>query len=201
MDRRVTNGAFIPRLGAMLGCLLALAIQSCAGNRPAAEQVPDTPPDNRQAAVADLVPLAVAWHSELQERFSASGRTLTEGERRLAQALGVKAADAVRVVVAERFPLPQDPLLRAEAERYGLGSCRISAIAVGHLILMKPRGVDDLKLLAHELVHVAQQEAWGTEESMRRVIAQYREFGPFAAPLEVEAREKVNRLDFGFLRP
>ncbi len=182
------------RSRATIWLFLALTVQGCAGDRPSPGRGPAAASDDTRPAVAELVPAAATWYRELQERFNSRGRALTNRERQLAASLGVEEVEVVRVVVLERFPVPEDPALRAEAPRYGLGTCRFAALAIGHLILIKPRAVDDLKLLAHEFVHVAQQEEWGTEESVRRLLAQYRRFGPFAAPLEVEAREMVEGL-------
>ncbi|WP_303905213.1 eCIS core domain-containing protein [Thiohalomonas denitrificans] len=182
------------RFFATIGLFLALGVHGCAGDRAATGRVPAAASEDTRPVVAELLPAAVAWYRELQERFYSRGRALNHRERQLAASLGVKETEAVRVVVLEHFPLPQDPALQAEARRYGLGTCRFFALTIGHLIAIKPRAVDDLKLLAHEFVHVAQQEEWGTEESVRRLLVQYRRFGPAAAPLEVEAQETVQEL-------
>jgi hypothetical protein len=101
------------------------------------------------------------------------GQPLTASQQALAQALGVRSPERVRVLAWKRIPTPLP----------------IAGMALGHGILLRADCCDNLDLLRHELVHVAQYERLG---GRRRFLSGYfrgcMAHGYHGCALEVEAR-------------
>jgi Domain of unknown function (DUF4157) len=77
-----------------------------------------------------------------------------------------------------------------------------SATTLGPLVLMRPRGVGDPRLLRHELEHVRQWRRYGVVGFLRRYLGAYlvwrlRGYGHKAAyrriPFEIEAEWRARR--------
>lgn len=151
------------------------------------------PPVDIAAKVENLLPRAMDWFAEVETDLLPQGRPLSEGEMAFARQLGVIRPERVRVVVLASFPMPEDQVLRAEAERYGLGSTSEGARAIGYVIMLKPRFAKSSTVIAHELVHVSQHDRLGRAGFLRRYITEMEIMGYSRSPLELEAYQKQRK--------
>ena len=106
---------------------------------------------------------------------------------------GVSHPKSVRVVVLETFPMPSDPELLFEAERFGFGNPLEAGRTNGYVIMLKPWVAQDATVLTHELVHVSQLDRLGREAFVRRYLIEMEMLGYARSPLELEAFEKQGR--------
>ena len=173
--------------------LLLLAVAMCSGcmvvPKPSAEELQalDAPPAQVAQQVDQLMPRALAWYTAVEAELLPLGRPLTGPEAALAARFGVRQPDQVRVVVRERFPMPDDAELLAQARRHGLGSRAEGGRTHGHAIVLKPGLAHDPQVIAHELVHVAQHDRLGRAAFLRRYLLEMEMMGYARSPLELEA--------------
>lgn len=147
----------------------------------------DHPPSAVQAKLDRFYPLTLAWYQEVERQMLAQGRMLSSQEKALAQRLGVKFPENVRIVVLEKFPMPSNHELATEAEKLGLGGALEGGRAMGYGIMLKPKLADNPTVIAHELVHVAQHDRLGREAFLRRYLTELEMMGYARSPLELEA--------------
>lgn len=152
------------------------------------------PPIEIRAKQDRLTPLALEWINETETSLLKSGQPLSEADVAMARAVGVQQPERVRVSILEEFPAPENDDLLTEASKYGLGSEAEGGRTMGYVIMLKKNYANERWLLAHELVHVAQQEQMGREAFVRRFIAERELMGYRRAPLELEANKLA--LDF-----
>lgn len=150
----------------------------------------DQPPSDIAAKVENLLPRVLEWYTTVETELLPQGRLLSETEMKIARQLGVIRPESVRIIVLEIFPMPEDRVLRAEAERYGLGSAAEGARAIGYVIMLKPRYAKSSMIIAHELVHVSQHDRLGRAAFLRRYITEMEMLGYSRSPLEIEAYQK-----------
>jgi len=146
----------------------------------------DHPPSAVQAKLDRFYPLTLAWYGEVERQLLPQGRMLSNQEQALAQRLGVKFPENVRIVVLEKFPMPSNHELATEAEKFGLGGALEGGRAMGYAIMLKPRLADNPTVIAHELVHVAQHDRLGRESFLRRYLTELEMMGYARSPLELE---------------
>ena len=108
-----------------------------------------------------VLPVVVAWARREEARVLRAGTPLSPLEDALAHAAGVREASRVRVLAAQRVPTPLPRVLQRLVERLGLISPHIAAMTLGHAIVFRQDCRDDVRMLAHELTHVAQYERLG----------------------------------------
>lgn len=176
--------------------LTALALAGCSLVRPpsADELRAVQQPSPENAAWADaLAPRAAAWLTQQETRLFPRGRPLSAAETDLARRMGVQHPEQVRVLILTEFPVPSDPALARDARSFGYGSPQEGGRTMGYLILVKPRYVDESWLLAHELVHVGQQERLGSAAFIRRYLLELRVLGYRRSPLELEANHLMRQ--------
>jgi Domain of unknown function (DUF4157) len=111
--------------------------------------------------LAPLLLCATAWVHARQAVILRDGVALSAEQINLARALGVAAAERVRVMPADVVPMPLPQWARAAAQRTGLISAHIAGMTLGHGIVLRDDCCNDTRLLAHELAHVAQYERLG----------------------------------------
>lgn len=117
------------------------------------------------------------------------GSLLTDEEARLAVSVGVAHPGLVCIVmVGDRLPMPDDPMLRAAALQAGMLGPGMAGLTLGHSILIC-RGHRTRRLLSHELRHVHQYEQHGSIAAFLAVyLRQVLEDGYEEAALERDAR-------------
>jgi hypothetical protein len=136
-----------------------------------------------------LAPRAVAWARSLESDAMRMGRPLAPRVVALARAAGVQDPRRVRIVVVDRMPLPDEPLLRAAAQQVGLADSNVTGLTIGHAIFVKRGRERDPRLLSHELRHVAQYEqAGGIAGFLAKHLVDLAMNGYEDSPYEVDAR-------------
>lgn len=108
----------------------------------------------------------------------------------LARKLGVIQPERIRIVVLDKFPMPADPELLAEASGYGLGSYFEGGRTMGYAIMLKPRYANNPVVVSHELVHVSQHDRMGREAFLLRYLLEMEIVGYARSPLELEAYDR-----------
>ena len=153
----------------------------------------DSPPPDVTEKIARIFPRALSWYETMEADYYSRGCALSTREIMVARQLGVSKPESVRVVVLEAFPMPSDPELLIEAERYGFGSPLEAGRTNGYVIMLKPWVAQDAIVLTHELVHVSQLDRLGREAFVRRYLIEMEVLGYARSPLELEAFEKQGR--------
>jgi hypothetical protein len=103
--------------------------------------------------------------------------------------VGVRDVARVRIVVVDRVPLPDEPPLKAAALQVGLSQESASGMTLGHAIYARRGEENDVRLLSHELRHVAQYEAaGGIAAFLARHLGDLARVGYEDSPYEVDAR-------------
>ena len=137
----------------------------------------------------NLLPLAIAWAQGEETKALDDGTPLSPAGISLAKSAGVMLSDNVRVVLAEKLPYPDHPLLREAAEQAGMLGPDTVGLTLGYAVFMLA-DKSDTRLLSHELRHVYQYEANGGIPGFLPVyLRQVIELGYADAPFERDARE------------
>jgi hypothetical protein len=146
---------------------------------------------DRQLVVAQfetLLPLAVDWASEEEERILREGVALTAGEMQDAKAVGVQQPERVRLLQVPAIPRPAEARLAAAADAIQFLTPATRGLTLSHGIFIRSDCWRDRALIVHELVHVAQYERLGgISPFLRQYLSQCLTNGYPEAPLEKEA--------------
>ena len=122
-----------------------------------------------------LFPHVVDWISYLEKQTQESGRALTPIEFNLAQNVGVAHPEEVRILSVRRIPLPSHPRVKQLARRVGLLNADTGGLTAVYGVIVRVNCEDNLRLLTHEFVHVAQYERLGKvgflEEYFQQIAA------------------------------
>ena len=110
-----------------------------------------------------LFPHAVDWISCLEKQAQESGRALTPIEFNLAQHIGVAHPEEVRILSIRRIPLPAHPRIKQLARQVGLLTADTGGLTAGYGVFVRLDCANNLRVLAHEFVHVTQYERLGRE--------------------------------------
>jgi len=135
----------------------------------------------------------VDWIACLEKEAQESGRALTPIEFNLAQRVGVAHPEEVRVLSVPRIPLPSHPRVKQLARRTGLLNADTGGLTVGYGVIVRRDCANNLRLLAHEFVHVAQYERLGKVGFLQEYIQRIAAHGYPNAPFELEAEAKATR--------
>ena len=140
------------------------------------------------AILPPLLPRAIEWVRAQSDSILESGRPLDDTEIRIARAVGVRAAERIRVCVVPALPLPDDPDLKAVALETGLLGPGMIGVTFGHGIYVREGHLSN-RLISHECRHVQQYEQAGSIDAfLPAYLQQIVEFGYHDAPFEVDAR-------------
>lgn len=141
------------------------------------------------AQLSMLAPAAIAWAERTSADSLRAGTPLSARLEQLARANGVRDPGKVRVLVMDRIPLPEEPQLKAAALDVGLSASWASGMTLGYAVIVRRGFEDDVRVLSHELRHVAQYEACGGIKGFLSIhLANLAEFGYEDSPFEVDAR-------------
>ena len=143
-----------------------------------------------QAADLQVVArLAADWAETQAGQSLALGVELTSAQAAMARAVGVRDPAKVRVHVVDALPAPRDPALTTAAGRIGLMPQAADGMTLGYAVLIKRGAEDDMRLLRHELRHVAQYEqAGGIGPFLAAHIPDLMRYGYRDSPYERDAR-------------
>ena len=141
------------------------------------------------ADIGTVSRLAADWAVAESLHAIAKGAALTPTQAALAREVGVREPSRVRVHVVAALPAPQDPALTGAAGRIGLMPQAADGMTLGYAVLIKRGAEKDLRLLRHELRHVAQYEdAGGIRPFLARHIPDLMQHGYRDSPYERDAR-------------
>ena len=138
--------------------------------------------------LTELLPQAIVWAKEQSELALKRGEPLNALGLKVAQAVGVKHAERIRISTLSELPAPEDAELRRFAAEQNLISPDTRGFTLGYGILIR-RGELDLPLLSHECRHVYQFEEIGSLEAFLPLyLRQIADFTYHDAPYEQDAR-------------
>jgi hypothetical protein len=108
-----------------------------------------------------LAPLAYPWAKKQEAYILKHGVPLSPQQMTDARRAGVQDPARVRVLVADRIPLPDDPELAEAARHAQIITDASRGVALGHGVIIRADSWQNRELLLHQLVHVAQCERSG----------------------------------------
>ena len=136
-----------------------------------------------------MIPRVVTWAEGLAARALQAGTPPGPELQAIAREVGVKSPRSIRIWLVDSIPLPEEPLLKAAALKAGISSERAGAMTLGYAVLLRRGEEGDLRLLRHELRHVAQYEqAGGIGPFLAIHLPQLSRYGYEDAPFERDAR-------------
>ena len=139
-----------------------------------------------------LFPYVVDWISYLEKQARDSGRPMIPIEFNLAQNVGVAHPEQVCILSVPRIPLPSHPRVKQLAKEAGLLNADTGGLTAGYGVFVRLDCTRNLRLLAHEFVHVAQYERLGTQGFLQEYIQQIATHGYLNAPFELDAEAKAS---------
>lgn len=135
-----------------------------------------------------LLPPAVTWATEQEQRIVCDGVPLSEKEVDDARAIGVQDPDQVRLLQVEAIPRPSQPQLKAACDAIDFLTPATRGLTLGYGIFIRSNYWGDRLLVVHELAHVAQYERLGgILPFLRKYLFECLTMGYAASPLELEA--------------
>lgn len=141
------------------------------------------------------LPLATKWVEKQERRILAEGVPLTPHQAFDGYLAGVKATARIRLLKVDCIPLPDDPILRRANDLMGLVSPFTAGITFGHGIYVRADRWGDRQLVAHELVHVAQYERYGSINAfLHAYLDECLTIGYPDGPLEQEAIARTREI-------
>jgi hypothetical protein len=108
-----------------------------------------------------LLPLAVAWATEEEEKILRDGVTLSEQELPDASSVGVSEPQRIRLLRVQTIPRPSQPQLRDACDAIDFLTAATRGLTLGYGIVIRSDCWGDRLLVVHELAHVAQYERLG----------------------------------------
>ena len=142
-----------------------------------------------------LLPLAVTWATEQEQRIQSDGVPLSEKEIHDARAIGVQNPNRVRLLQVEAIPRPSQPQLKAACDAIDFLTPATRGLTLGFGIFIRSNCWADRLLVVHELGHVAQYERLGgILPFLRKYLFECLTMGYAAAPLELEAIAATGRV-------
>ena len=111
----------------------------------------------------------------------------------LAQNVGVAHPAEVRILSVPKILPPAHPRVKQLARKVGLLNADTAGLTAGYGVIVRLDCANNLRLLAHEFVHVAQYERLGREGFLQEYIQQIAAHGYLNAPFEQEAEAKAER--------
>ena len=157
-----------------------------AGSVVAAEPPVCEPP---RRDMGDVAAKATQWAEQRSWDVLLAGTKLSEERLALAREVGVKEPGRIRVLLAGKIQLSEDPHLKAAGASVGLSPSTADGLTLGYAVVLRKGAEDDLELLRHEFRHVAQYEACGgIEPFLKAHIGHLVERGYRDSPFEVDAR-------------
>lgn len=135
-----------------------------------------------------LLPLAVQWAAEQQERILREGVPLSMRELSDALKVGVKDPERIRLLQVEIIPSPNHPILQAAYQVGKLAPSAPRGLTVHYGIFVRADYWRDRRLIIHELVHTAQYERLGgVEPFLRQYLTECATVGYSKSAMEAEA--------------
>ena len=143
-----------------------------------------------------LLPRAYQWAKTQEDFVLARGNPLSARHTRDAELAGVQDRAAVRVLVVDRTPLPEDLELAEAAKRLGILTEDTRCMGFGHALIIRVDAWNDRELILHNLIHIAQCErSGGLEQWVRQYLCDRANCPNFTTgSLEEEARRIAHEI-------
>jgi hypothetical protein len=142
-----------------------------------------------------ILPLATKWAEIQEERILTEGKPLSDHGLQDAIIMGVTNPERIRILEVKSIPVPDDPLLKMVAIATGLISPSTAGMALRYGIFIRNEYFMHRALIAHECVHTAQYERFGSIEAfLRQYLHECLEVGYNKSQLEREAITKSGKL-------
>lgn len=152
-------------------------------------------PQFSQEQFEALLPLAVEWAAEQEQRILRDGVPLSEEEVADAKAVGVRDPERIRLLQVEAIPAPAHPMLKAAYDTINFLTAKPRGLTLRYGIFVRADCRQDRNLLLHELVHTAQYERLGGIMAfLRKYLFECATAGYGAAPMEQEAIAVAERV-------
>ena len=136
-----------------------------------------------------LLPLAVQWAVEQEQRILSEGVELLPAEIADASAVGVHQPQRVRLLRVNVVPRPNNASLRAACDAIHFLTNETRGLTLGYGILIRDDCWRYRPLITHELVHTAQYERFGgIKPFLQQYLTECLTVGYNESPLENEAR-------------
>ena len=135
-----------------------------------------------------LVPLAVEWAAQQQERILSEGVPLSMRETADALRVGVQDPERVRLLQVDIIPSPTHPALQAAYRKINFVPSAPRGLTIHYGIFVRTDYWRDRALIVHELVHTAQYERLGgIQPFLGRYLTECATVGYHKSPMEDEA--------------
>lgn len=142
-----------------------------------------------------LLDLACEWAERQQDHILQNGAVLSAEQTNDARLAGVSHPDNVRLLEVDHIPWPDHPTLESISRETGFITENTEGLALGYGVFVQSGSGPTRRLVAHELVHVAQCERLGgVDQFLRRYVSECMSFGYANAPMEEEAAETAARI-------
>jgi Domain of unknown function (DUF4157) len=156
--------------------------------------MPNIPPQ-LLAEIQVLIPVLVEWAERMEAKALTAGTPLNDQLKNTAKRLGIRQPDAVRVLVVQNIPEPENHRIVELSERFGLSFSGSAGMTLGHAIFVLGSSANDQRVLTHELVHVRQYEDMeNISPYLNGYVQQIVVSGYQNMPFEVEAANETNRI-------
>jgi hypothetical protein len=97
------------------------------------------PPPQLLAEIRALFPLLVEWAERMEAKALTEGVPLSDQLKNTAKVLGIRQADAVRVLVVQNIPEPENRRIVELSARFGLSFSGSAGMTLGHAIFVLAR--------------------------------------------------------------
>lgn len=138
-----------------------------------------------------LIPLATRWAEEQEALVLQTGCPLSEQGLSDARLMGVAYPEKIRLLRVEMVPAPTDPRFSAIAAT-GLISPETVGMTLRYGIFIRIDCWENRDTIAHECVHTAQYERFGSIEAfLKQYLRECLEIGYLSSSLEQEAIDRA----------
>ena len=138
-----------------------------------------------------LVPLATRWAEEQEALILETGCPLSEQGMSDARLMGVAFPEKIRLLQVEMVPAPTDPRF-SDLAATGLISPETVGMTLRYGIFIRIDCWGNRDTIAHECVHTAQYERFGSIEAfLKQYLRECLQIGYLSSPLEQEAADRA----------
>ena len=143
----------------------------------------------------EIIPLACNWVQLKEREILDRGIPLTKEMMDCAKRLGVKYPDKVKIMLIDKIPTPEDPILKAACHQTNLISGNTAGLTLRYGIYVRQDCKTNRNLYLHEFVHVSQYEKLGgIEQFLKQYLQEVLTIGYPKAPMEQEAINKIKEI-------
>src|ERR1700733_1192532 len=117
-----------------------------------------------------MLPLASQWVESKEKTILEHGQPLSNELQVFASNIGIKHPERVRILVVDKIPLPEHPMLQQACKETDFLSNNTIGLTLSYGIFLRKDYVSELRIYKHELGHVLQYEQLG---GIRQFLEKY----------------------------